>query len=98
MKTCPICNAVCFDDMDTCFGCLHRFDDASTNQGAPIATPDSVFDSPSESKPTVQALLEPDDSMRISVLADGVTPQTIKRITVEIGFPLDERKEAAATV
>lgn len=26
-KTCPICGATCFVDMDTCFGCLHHFDD-----------------------------------------------------------------------
>lgn len=25
MKTCPICNAKTFDDMDVCYGCLHRF-------------------------------------------------------------------------
>lgn len=25
MKTCPICNAVAFDDQTTCFGCLHDF-------------------------------------------------------------------------
>lgn len=25
MKTCPICHARCFDDMETCYGCLHRF-------------------------------------------------------------------------
>ena len=25
MKTCPICNAQCFDDMDICYGCMHRF-------------------------------------------------------------------------
>ncbi len=24
-KECPICHAVCFDDMDVCFGCLHEF-------------------------------------------------------------------------
>lgn len=29
MKICPICNARCFDDMDTCFGCMHRFNVAS---------------------------------------------------------------------
>lgn len=27
MKTCPICNAKAFDDMDVCYGCLHRFDE-----------------------------------------------------------------------
>lgn len=30
MKVCPVCNSKCFDDMEVCFGCLHRFteDDA----------------------------------------------------------------------
>lgn len=27
MKTCPVCNAKAFDDMDVCYGCLHRFDE-----------------------------------------------------------------------
>lgn len=27
MKTCPICNATSFDDMEICFGCMHRFGD-----------------------------------------------------------------------
>lgn len=25
MKTCPVCGSICFDDMPTCFGCMHRF-------------------------------------------------------------------------
>ncbi|MGN0301807.1 MAG: hypothetical protein ACI4BI_02920 [Anaerotardibacter sp.] len=25
MKECPICRELCFDDMEICFGCLHRF-------------------------------------------------------------------------
>lgn len=25
MKVCPVCNSRCFDDMDTCYGCLHKF-------------------------------------------------------------------------
>ena len=24
-KKCPVCGAVCFADMDICFGCLHKF-------------------------------------------------------------------------
>lgn len=24
-KTCPVCGAVCFSDMEICFGCLHPF-------------------------------------------------------------------------
>lgn len=27
MKTCPVCKARCFDDMEVCFGCMHRFKD-----------------------------------------------------------------------
>lgn len=26
MKTCPICKARCFDDMEICYGCMHPFD------------------------------------------------------------------------
>ncbi len=25
-KTCPICGATCFSDMEVCFGCLHHFE------------------------------------------------------------------------
>lgn len=25
MKVCPVCKAACFDDMEVCYGCLHRF-------------------------------------------------------------------------
>lgn len=28
MKTCPICKSTSFDDMEICFGCMHRFDEA----------------------------------------------------------------------
>lgn len=24
-KECPVCHALCFSDMDVCYGCLHRF-------------------------------------------------------------------------
>lgn len=26
-KKCPMCGAICFEDMDVCFGCLHRFEE-----------------------------------------------------------------------
>lgn len=25
MKQCPVCKSQCFDDMDVCYGCMHRF-------------------------------------------------------------------------
>lgn len=25
VKVCPVCKAACFDDMEVCYGCLHRF-------------------------------------------------------------------------
>lgn len=27
MKVCPTCKSRCFDDMDTCYGCMHQFTD-----------------------------------------------------------------------
>lgn len=36
MKTCSVCNATLFDDMDTCYGCLHRFDAEYSSFGAEL--------------------------------------------------------------
>ncbi|ANE21975.1 hypothetical protein AAY81_01015 [Denitrobacterium detoxificans] len=35
MKTCPVCQATCFDDMDVCYGCMHRFPTASLGKENP---------------------------------------------------------------
>lgn len=35
MKTCPVCNALAFDDADTCFGCLHSFADEPEHKDTP---------------------------------------------------------------
>ena len=32
MKICPVCKSRCFDDMQVCYGCMHRFDE----QGGPL--------------------------------------------------------------
>lgn len=43
MKTCPVCQATCFDDMETCFGCLHRFGASSHQDGrAPEEAPSAA--------------------------------------------------------
>lgn len=41
MKTCPICKARCFDDMETCYGCMHRFadDEAAADELGQSAKP-----------------------------------------------------------
>ena len=32
MKVCPVCQLKCFDDMEICYGCMHRFDQAQDGQ------------------------------------------------------------------
>lgn len=37
MKSCPVCGARTFDDAQTCYGCLHRFEGGETDAaGMPI--------------------------------------------------------------
>lgn len=31
MKVCPVCKSRLFDDMDTCYGCMHRFENDSSS-------------------------------------------------------------------
>lgn len=38
MKVCPVCGDATFDDQSTCFGCLHRYEDADAQ--APSAVVD----------------------------------------------------------
>jgi hypothetical protein len=36
MKTCPVCKARCFDDMEICYGCMHRFEEEAADLPQPI--------------------------------------------------------------
>ena len=36
MKICPVCNARCFDDMEVCYGCMHRFGEEPGVPDAPV--------------------------------------------------------------
>ena len=37
MKTCPVCKTSVFDDMDACYGCMHRFDEPQSASGERFA-------------------------------------------------------------
>ena len=49
MKICPVCKSRCFDDMQVCYGCMHRFDaeepeqnpamDAAPSEGGELSEP-----------------------------------------------------------
>jgi hypothetical protein len=41
MKECPICHAHCFDDMDVCYGCMHRFVTADAVSQPSVHAPES---------------------------------------------------------
>jgi hypothetical protein len=34
MKTCPFCQSLTFDDMEVCYGCMHRFEPPANNVNA----------------------------------------------------------------
>lgn len=44
MKVCPVCSARCFDDMDVCYGCMHRFEEAAEPAEASPETPSGIVD------------------------------------------------------
>lgn len=53
-KACPVCHSMCFSDMDTCYGCLHKFDDARDASCVDLSLSDESFE-PEE--PSVLPLL-----------------------------------------
>lgn len=38
MIKCPVCGSMCFDDMEICFGCMHRFEDALSTEDETMAS------------------------------------------------------------
>ncbi|MCL2882856.1 MAG: hypothetical protein FWF30_00065 [Coriobacteriia bacterium] len=44
MRTCPYCQSISFDDIDTCYGCLHRFTDSEKTGIAQIVDTPSAGD------------------------------------------------------
>lgn len=46
MKTCPVCQATCFDDMDVCYGCMHRFPAVSLDKKEPPSGKAAKSESP----------------------------------------------------
>ena len=49
MKTCPICKARCFDDMEICYGCMHPFEKEEGVDGTPASERDFDVRQPSDS-------------------------------------------------
>lgn len=43
-KSCPVCGAVCFADMEVCFGCLHRFDGKTPSRAELQDTIDRIIE------------------------------------------------------
>lgn len=61
MKKCPVCKTAVFDDMDVCYGCMHRFSAFEPEIGAALETGNGLLpvleieeggsDEPSSSEP-----------------------------------------------
>lgn len=53
VKTCPVCGARCFSDMDTCYNCLHSFvHDEAKPEGAPLCRNGRFTTSTYDSEPS----------------------------------------------
>lgn len=57
MKTCPVCQATLFDDMDVCYGCMHEF---TSNPDEREASKEAPLQAQKDAAPTLRVpLLEP---------------------------------------
>ena len=43
MKICPVCQGKVFDDMDTCYNCMHRFDSDRIERCESEEAPSELF-------------------------------------------------------
>lgn len=69
MKSCPVCEATTFDDMEICYGCLHRFgEDGSASALLGHDRPSRKPALPDASEPPVQPSVseKPPDAAPVS--------------------------------
>lgn len=73
MKTCPICKAKVFEDMDVCYGCLHSFKENGANPSRPTfkeSEPDGGRPSLGQGRAgRNQSVIKEDDASRRQVTA-----------------------------
>ena len=55
MKICPVCKARCFDDMEVCYGCMHRFVEEPSSD----AVNHEISEPPTERPQAVQTMAIP---------------------------------------
>lgn len=44
LKKCPICGAQSFEDIETCFGCMHQFKNDQINESKLEAIPEPILE------------------------------------------------------
>ncbi len=88
MKTCPVCGAECFKDMETCFSCLHVFDAQDA-----CAADRLTFGIPADCDFAAEEEFVPEEAVAVSapacginapgIVLDGETPVQL-RIVVDL--------------
>ena len=96
MKICPVCKARCFDDMQVCYGCMHRFDqDAQAKESQssqdshisevaepPVSSASSKTNYAAPSRPTTMAI-----PMLAQVPSASVQPSPAEALSAEAANP-----------
>lgn len=87
MRTCPVCGARCFDDMEVCYGCMHRFDERDEAATAVL-------------RPLAKELATPEVSSTASassLAGDSGTPPTAETVAGR-SFPLSPERMVRSSV
>ena len=90
MKVCPVCKARVFDDMDTCYGCLYRFDspDAEEAHGG-VFEPEEPSDSSGRARDSAEAEEKKKGARPVDVRQEGKadTKPAARDLVLHIAVP-----------
>lgn len=97
MKVCPVCKSRCFDDMDTCYGCLHDFtkdNKTSIADTQKIKIPDvEHYHIPEYFELDTFPYIEEKDSFRVRGAHEKIESKDSEKIKITFEIPKDILKK-----
>lgn len=95
MIQCPVCKSMCFDDMEICYGCMHRFDDPLALSDGYTASGLPEFE---VEEPVEDVLAVPLSNQVVIEPASFVIPASNQGYTLSISIrPIKDKPEAITT-
>lgn len=87
MKVCPTCKSRCFDDMETCYGCMHQFSEKDNSKTENIKETIMENNIPEYFELDSFPFIEDDDYFRTRGAHEKIEKKSDEKIVIKLELP-----------